>query len=63
MSADQPDRRSTCAERISQRCFCTLPLASAVSKYSHECGLMNSTLVSLATGKLTVLASSNVPTP
>jgi hypothetical protein len=31
-SGDQPERRRTCAERISQRCFITLPLLSVVSK-------------------------------
>ena len=62
-SGDQPERRSTCAERISQRCFITLPSGSVVSKYSHPCGFSISILVSLAAGNDTVLANSNVPGP
>src|SRR5262245_31523428 len=64
MLSVQPERRSTWAERISQRYFITFFVAaSVVSKYTHPCGLRNSIFVSFAPGKLTVLFSSNVPAP
>ena len=53
-SCVQPERRSVCTDRISQRCFETFPPASVTSKYSQPWGLKNSTFVSLAPAKLTV---------